>query len=515
MDTQELLHNLGSLLNRHKGKTIHVFGAGPSLLNYAVKQDWSDSITIGINRVPLVIPCKYWIRCDAFRKGTSDDAQVEWARNNSSTFKILCKNIDPCGIKPDALCENFRVPCCPDNLKFGNLHWWGSSVHAAIELAGAMGASQIILWGIDYNNLDHAYKDDHKRPMWDMVKLSEKFRNIKDAWALRRVKIYNANANSLLKVFDFKQPVECYSNRKSDKLLITCLTTTGDRPWCLDQCKRYYKRALKNDKYDFKWVVVDDGVVPYDPRECVYVRNKPGGTFQQQVKLGIERCLELGAQHIIIMEDDDWYSPKWIQNHIDAFETGIKLHGRAMAMYYNAKERHYLEHGNMRHASLHSTAFSRELAIQFLKDFGAEGEDKNPLFDIIIWRKYGGQQIARLETGERMSVSMKGMPGRKGLSSGHVLSEADKKVWKPDPTGAILHKLIGDEDAKTILDKITEDSMPKAKAEDVFKQIIASGGKYIPEPTPEPVKTAEPVTVRRKIVVDQPIIKRRKIVVGV
>src|SRR5208283_1209259 len=59
------LAGLATLKNKHAGQTIHVFGGGPSLNEYAANADWTGKITIGVNGTPRIIrPLVYWLRID-------------------------------------------------------------------------------------------------------------------------------------------------------------------------------------------------------------------------------------------------------------------------------------------------------------------------------------------------------------------------------------------------------------------------------------------------------------------
>jgi hypothetical protein len=243
------------------------------------------------------------------------------------------------------------------------------------------------------------------------------------------------------------------------KPIIVCMTLTGDRPWCLSECcKRYFKRFIKPAGYEYKWLVLDNGQEAFNPKGCEYVRRPVGDTFQAGVRTGILHAQSLGADYIVIMEDDDWYSPQRLVKHIAAFEAGAQLHGYTNSIYYNVKERLWNQHHNHKHSSFHDMAFTRGFSNEILTNI-IQPDGEQPFIDLVIWSKYVGTSGVVLDANCKNAISLKAMPGRKGIlgGSGHTIPDKEKPAYHADPEGDKLAELIGIEDAKLILDKMLVD----------------------------------------------------------
>ena len=98
---------------------------------------------------------------------------------------------------------------------------------------------------------------------------------------------------------------------------ISVITLTGGREIAFTLCERWMKRqTLKPDE----WIVVDD----YEKRtKCKMgqkvIRRKPfwrPGEMTLQKNL-LEALKIVTGDIILIIEDDDWYSPNYIENILD------------------------------------------------------------------------------------------------------------------------------------------------------------------------------------------------------
>jgi hypothetical protein len=96
------------------------------------------------------------------------------------------------------------------------LYWSSSSVQAAMELARLMGAAQIFLIGVDYNDRTHAYtgssaipQDINDQPVawpkWE--KIVWDFEQIRSACRRTKIKVFNLNPLSALDVFEKITPI--------------------------------------------------------------------------------------------------------------------------------------------------------------------------------------------------------------------------------------------------------------------------------------------------------------------
>jgi hypothetical protein len=243
---------------------------------------------------------------------------------------------------------------------------------------------------------------------------------------------------------------------------ICCLTCTGDRPEMLKRSKFYFERAIKPCLVE--WVVIDDGVVPFNPGGCSYYRREPDGpnSLGRNTLYGLDRC---NCDYIFFWEDDDWYSPLRITNQIRKV-TMHGLHGYTNSIYYNIKYNCYYIHNNTRHASLYETALSatykdavKKLIIKNMN---------NSFIDLIIWRELW--HLGRLDRNNYTAVGIKGGPGRGGLGSGHK----PHAHYQQDLNWLKLETLIGKDDTQWYKDLICQSAEASTEATSCSETILNS-----------------------------------------
>ena len=197
---------------------------------------------------------------------------------------------------------------------------------------------------------------------------------------------------------------------------ITLITATGDRPEALALCERYMLRQTFKGR--IQWLVIDDGQVSCIPSEGQeYLRREPSAEDRQPtLALNILTLLPfVESDKILFIEDDDWYAPEYISYMFHVLDNVI-IAGEGNAIYYNVKERKYYKHGNTGHASLCQTGLrfnedTRKLLQEILNT-------QEKFIDILLWQKING--VKRLVNHEQpFCVGIKGMPGRKGIGTGH------------------------------------------------------------------------------------------------
>jgi hypothetical protein len=189
----------------------------------------------------------------------------------------------------------------------------------------------------------------------------------------------------------------------------------------------------------FQWLCVCDGDEPTKTtcnQEFIYCPDFRGnGSMIKKIRFVIEQNLIKGDA-LVFVEDDDFFSHVWLEFCATQLER-YQLMGEGRAFYYNPVKRFWYEHGNMQHASLCSTALRRNLFPLVLGACASE----NPFLDSRIWRDViGNKKVFDPNTGKRLVVGMKGMPGRTGYGSGHVVREASAR---DDLDLAVLKKQIG------------------------------------------------------------------------
>lgn len=145
----------------------------------------------------------------------------------------------------------------------------------------------------------------------------------------------------------------------------------NDRPDFLNHClSMIRKQTLKADHIQ---------LVNYPARTKDF-------DLTQRVRFGIEVLKEAGCDCILIMENDDWYSERYIEIMVKAWENENKpdIFGTEYTYYYHLHKRAYnlLEHKGR--ASLMNTLISSSAVINF-------PPDNEVYLDLVIWKELKGK----------------------------------------------------------------------------------------------------------------------------
>jgi glycosyltransferase involved in cell wall biosynthesis len=225
---------------------------------------------------------------------------------------------------------------------------------------------------------------------------------------------------------------------------ITVITPTGGRPNAFEYCEKLIARQTRKPD---QWIVVDDFEIP---TECTMnqhlIRRTPyWKPWENTLQLNlIEGLKAVKGDIVLIMEDDDWYHRKYIENmekkfkeYFDKFEdctsedfTLIKpslIVAEALTKYYNIKNFSYMTHPNINHGSLFQTGFTADLIPQILTYLNTYS--KETWFDFILWREIKSCHKIMFMTKYPWSIGLKGHTGRTGLGAGHneLLMYMDKE----------------------------------------------------------------------------------------
>lgn len=234
--------------------------------------------------------------------------------------------------------------------------------------------------------------------------------------------------------------------------MLTIITPTGERPAAFEFCQRMMARQTYEGAV--RWIIVDDG---REPSPLWFTRAgwdveiirpsplwAPGENTQgRNLLAALERVG--GGDVLTIVEDDDYYAPGWLQWIAD-HASAAELIGEAEAVYYNVRARTWRAIGNDAHASLRCSAM-RDGAIETFRSVLAT---PYRYYDLRLWRRHADSKVFP----RRLTVGIKGMPGRPGIALGH-----DGK-GRFDQDGAKLRELIGD-DADRYLPYFKEPGMQK------------------------------------------------------
>lgn len=238
---------------------------------------------------------------------------------------------------------------------------------------------------------------------------------------------------------------------------IVLITPTGGRPDQIALCAMFMKRQTYAG--NVVWIIVDDcqqrttDFITDDFRENWKIVKRypqppwqPGqNTQNRNLQIGMIAITESGlmpeVEAIFMIEDDDYYSPDYLQNNLSALSNYLVC-GESFTVYYNVFFRRYLPNGNSTWSSLFQIAFRPEVISNFSHCFG------NKLIDICFCQKSGIPfnriNLFRLLAGKNWSIGIKGLPGRAGIGAGHTgnWGSGDDANW------TMLKALIGEEDAK-------------------------------------------------------------------
>jgi hypothetical protein len=225
--------------------------------------------------------------------------------------------------------------------------------------------------------------------------------------------------------------------------IVTLITPTGGRPEAFALCQMWVLRQNIRRPIErwLRWIVVDD-VDP--PMEAVYAdlvlrpepRWQPGEvTLARNLLAALESPLASESDKFLIIEDDDWYAPTYVDTMADRLDKS-HLVGEVPARYYNVETMCYriAQQRELRHASLCATGFHRHM-IDEVKDVLRRG---GKFLDIELWRNTAATE-KKLYYSD-LVLGIKGMGGRPGIGAGHRGT-----CNKQDPEAIMLHHWIGDD----------------------------------------------------------------------
>lgn len=230
---------------------------------------------------------------------------------------------------------------------------------------------------------------------------------------------------------------------------VMALTCTGDRPRPLTLARSFLERStIKPDL----WMVVDDGQEPsapvvlegFDACPVSFVRRIPGPkdpkhTLPLNLLAALSHIPE-DVTHIAFWEDDDWYSPRyleWVWANLER-EDGCFLLGQPHTPYYRVASREYAVMPNSGHSSLCATVAARPV-FDLLASICDSTVD--PFVDLHLWQAVdrGSQFLSP----HRYVVGIKQLPGRPGSTMGW----RGGPIFVEDPTANMLNQWVGVQDA--------------------------------------------------------------------
>jgi hypothetical protein len=223
---------------------------------------------------------------------------------------------------------------------------------------------------------------------------------------------------------------------------ITGITCTGDRPECMSLLLKWITRQTKQLS---QWIIIDDGKVPLNvsnlPEYVHYYRREPQITDPSHTLI-MNLCKAFTfvfGDAVLFIEDDEYYSPKYVET-MDSFLSNYPIVGICFAKYYFLPTAKWAIIGNHVHASLAQTG----IQTSFISEVN-EVLEGNPYLDMRIWAKAKGRGYLFNDGNTGcLYLGMKGMPGRKGIGTGH---NGLSRYYKPDIQLKNLYQWIGKENA--------------------------------------------------------------------
>ena len=230
--------------------------------------------------------------------------------------------------------------------------------------------------------------------------------------------------------------------------MIALITPTGGRPRQFELCNRWMSQQTYKGKV--LWVIVDD-CVPFTtdlkidlPDNWVVVKKHPQpywksgqNTQARNLKVGINTIKAFPTNQIeavFIIEDDDYYSPLYLETMMERFEDNDVL-AESFTIYYHVGINGWHGGENKLHASLFQVAFKPTVINVFEKSLFAKFIDK--LFFANLRKQAELIKVKRFKRAD-LSIGIKGLNGRNGIGMGH-----DKKTYRHiDKDKNILKKLL-------------------------------------------------------------------------
>ena len=228
---------------------------------------------------------------------------------------------------------------------------------------------------------------------------------------------------------------------------ISCITCTKNRPLAFNLCKKWMdNQTVKPDN----WIIISDGAsITADLPSYATYRDRARNVNEPEhtMILNLLEALKyVAGKKILIWEDDEYYSPKYIETMSKLLDT-YDLVGITKPKYYYLPTFKYHKHTNFKeHASFAETAFNASILPDLIDAADGDPNDSQYQFiDARLWKlcqERGRNTYLFDDDMESLYVGMKGLPGSMGIGCGHV----NDPWYKPDLGKAILKKWIPNED---------------------------------------------------------------------
>jgi hypothetical protein len=217
-------------------------------------------------------------------------------------------------------------------------------------------------------------------------------------------------------------PIQSGEQSDFSKIKIAVITPHQDyrRKRFLERLKYYVLRQTKKPN---AFIIVDE-------------KTNLAKDLTLRIKIGIDIAFESGCQVALIMEDDDWYHPTYIENTFKGWIEAGKpdLYGQGYTDYYNIISQKYTRLHHPKRASLMSTL------INLQKIYNFKWPPDNKVFlDMDLWKQLKGKTYIPAKP---IAVGIKHGIGNTG-GSGHI--ENWYHYSNKDQNFSYLKSLIGED----------------------------------------------------------------------
>lgn len=183
-------------------------------------------------------------------------------------------------------------------------------------------------------------------------------------------KDFNYGQMAILVKSGFVEPI--IPEYKELKIGVVCPTIKG-RELFLNN----FKRLLKNQTLQPDVVEIIDSDLKHDYKDVA-----------ERYLIGFKKAFSKGCDVVLCMEDDDYYSPNYIEYMIMQWVAYDKpvLFGLNHSTYYHILRREYFTLKHPNRSSMMCTLVSKEFK-------GVKHDVKDPYLDISLWQQYKGVAV--------------------------------------------------------------------------------------------------------------------------
>jgi hypothetical protein len=203
--------------------------------------------------------------------------------------------------------------------------------------------------------------------------------------------------------------------------MIDIITPSGDRPRQFSLCKEWMKRQDFTDKVH--WIIADDSIDGhYDTSEMpsnweithLKIKRTKTPEYSSQGENLFLALNEIKYDKIVMIEDDDYYTPGWLSLCSSQLDT-YGMFGVKNLINYNLGNRTWLykTYAGRDNNPMCSTSLRSDL-VEELKVICTSNMDK---FDHLIWEKKKTFYLKEYKIPP--VIGIKGLPGRAGMTLKH------------------------------------------------------------------------------------------------